>query len=203
VAAPTILNSLCLPCQTEWQQLQDQLELLSVSYVVKPTLVRGLDYYNKTVFEFVSRHLGAQDSFCAGGRYDQLVGQLGGAQDQPSIGAAIGFERLLLLVEQKQNNEQISPTAIMAIIIPVAKEQESLALLVADHLRVQQISVDALFDGSMKQKMKQANRLQARFVILIGEDEQKNHSVTIKEMATGVQQTMLQREAAAYLKGRV
>src|SRR3984957_10422043 len=102
--APTISECLCSRCAAEWAQLQDQLHILSVTYAHKPTLVRGLDYYSKTVFEFVSYDLGAQNTFCGGGRYDQLVSQLGGTQDQPSIGAAIGIERLMLLLDAQHNN---------------------------------------------------------------------------------------------------
>ena len=91
-------------CQAEWQQLQHDLELLSVTFKVQPSLVRGLDYYNKTVFEFVSGGLGAQNAFCGGGRYDQLVTQIGGKTDQQSIGAAIGFERLLMLIEPHKDS---------------------------------------------------------------------------------------------------
>ena len=91
--APHIIDHLGAACQAEWQKLQHDLELLSVTFKVQPTLVRGLDYYNKTVFEFVSGGLGAQNTFCGGGRYDQLVTQIGGKTDQQSIGAAIGIER--------------------------------------------------------------------------------------------------------------
>jgi len=97
--APCTTDVLCSCCALEWQQLQDWLTMLSVSYVHQPRLVRGLDYYSKTVFEFVSNALGAQNAFCAGGRYDQLVRQIGGKQDEPSVGAAIGVERLMLILE--------------------------------------------------------------------------------------------------------
>ena len=92
IDAPAITGHLCSMCNDEWQQLQEKLSLLSVTFIYKPTLVRGLDYYNKTVFEFVSSSLGAQSTFCGGGRYDQLVSQIGSKVDRPCVGAAFGIE---------------------------------------------------------------------------------------------------------------
>src|SRR3989338_1879014 len=129
--APQLVNFFNETSQKEWQQLQNQLEELSVSFVVNPRLVRGLDYYNKTVFEFMSPDLGAQSTFCGGGRYDHLVSQVGGKQDQPSIGAAIGFDRLLLLVEMIRNKLILPQPPTLYVIIPLSQEQHSLALLLS------------------------------------------------------------------------
>ncbi len=135
--APRLIDCLCQACSLEWTTLQNDLELLSVTYVVQPHLVRGLDYYRKTVFEFTSNNLGAQSAFCGGGRYDQLVSDIGGKQDQPSIGAAIGMERLLLLLEPYKDQLPLAQLPPLHVIIPMQQAQKPLALLLADELQAQ------------------------------------------------------------------
>jgi histidyl-tRNA synthetase len=199
--APQLLSNLCLPCKTEWQQLQDQLEMLSVAFTIKPTLVRGLDYYNKTVFEFMSSNLGAQNAFCGGGRYDQLVAQLGGREDQPSVGAAIGIERLLMLLEPIKDRLQLPELPALHVIIPMAVEQQTLALLLTQELVQQNLCVDVLLDGgSMKSMMRQANKMGAQFCLILGADEQEKKEVTVKNMVTGQETRVKQIEVAGFLK---
>lgn len=199
--APYITDSLCKACAQEWKQLQEQLHMLSVSFSHKPTLVRGLDYYNKTVFEFVSKNLGAQDTFAGGGRYDQLVGQIGGKEDLPSVGAALGVERLLLLLEPQQNSLPIPQPAALYVIAPLAPEQRMLALLLADQLRASNLCVDVLLEGdSVKSMMRKANKLGAAYVLMIGQEEQAAKQVTIKNMVTGEQERVAQVDAVSYLK---
>jgi len=197
--APHIADHLCAHCSQEWQDLQKQLSLLSISHVYKPTLVRGLDYYNKTVFEFVSKNLGAQDTFCGGGRYNQLVKQLGGSQDQPAIGAAFGIERLMLLLEPLRNQLTLTRAALH-IIIPMSSEQHTLALLLADELQTHNICTDILFEGSMKSMMRKASKLSAAYVLILGETEQANRTVTVKNMITGQEESVAQVDLAALLK---
>lgn len=199
--APYIAESLCTPCAEQWQQLKDQLDLLSVSYAYKPTLVRGLDYYNKTVFEFVSDNLGAQNAFCGGGRYDQLIAQLGGKQDQPSIGAAIGIERLMLLLEPMREKLSLGQLPALHVIIPVAKEQQSLALLVADELYAADLCTQVLLEGdSMKSMMRQANKMGASYCIILGEEEQNSRTATVKNMMNATEERMPQTALISYLK---
>jgi len=190
--APHIADHLCETCTQEWHELQKQLNLLSVSHVYRPTLVRGLDYYNKTVFEFVSKNLGAQDTFCGGGRYNQLVKQLGGNQDQPAVGAAFGMERLMLLLEPLRDQLHIPMPPALHIIIPMSATQHTLALLLADELHAHDICTDVLFEGSMKSMMKKANKLGAAYVLIIGETEQENRTVMLKNMITGNEEQVLQ-----------
>lgn len=200
-SAPQIIDSLCSACQTEWAQLREQLHLLSVSYACKPTLVRGLDYYSKTVFEFVSYDLGAQNTFCGGGRYDQLVTQLGGKQDQPSIGAAMGLERLMLLLDTQHNNHPLSHLPALHVLMPMATQQVPLALLLADTLTAAGICTELLLDqDSLKSMLRHANKLGATYAIVIGEDEQASRTATVKNMTTGVQDTIAQIELVHYLK---
>lgn len=199
-SAPYIAENLCAPCATEWQQLKDQLDMLSVSYVYKPTLVRGLDYYNKTVFEFASDNLGAQNAFCAGGRYDSLVAQLGGKQDQPSVGAALGIERLMLLLEPMRDQLPLPQLPTLHVIIPMAKEQQSLALLLADELQAAGLCTELLLEGdSMKSMMRHANKVAATYALILGQDEQDTRTVTIKHMTKGTSERIPQIEAVAYL----
>ncbi|HJM69233.1 MAG TPA: histidine--tRNA ligase, partial [Candidatus Babeliales bacterium] len=112
--APKIVDNLTESAE-EWKQLQEQLDLLSVSYTVDPKLVRGLDYYSKTVFEFVSPNLGSQNTFCGGGRYNNLVKAIGGKQDQPSIGASIGIERLMMVLEPLKDTLALPQPAALTI----------------------------------------------------------------------------------------
>lgn len=199
--APFIADNMCEPCTGEWATLQEELSLLSVNYAYKPTLVRGLDYYNKTVFEFSSENLGAQNAFCGGGRYDQLIGQIGGREDQPSIGAAMGIERLMLLLEQNLDKISLPQKPALQVVMPFSKDQHMLALLIADELHAQSITVETLLEGdSIKSMMKKANKLGAAHAIMLGEDEQKNKTVAVKNMITGEQVVIAQTELVNYLK---
>lgn len=198
--APKITDHLCQSCAHEWQSVQNQLSLLSVNFIIEPKLVRGLDYYSKTVFEFVSPDLGAQSAFAGGGRYDQLVSHLGGKQDQPSVGAAIGVERLLLLLQSVKESLSLPLAKTVRVIIPMSEGQQTLALLLADELRAQDIAVEVLLDGSFKNMMKKANKLGALHAILIGQDEQDAREVTVKNMITGAQERIAQTALVSYLK---
>lgn len=199
-SAPRMTDHLCVECDQEWKQLQQQLSLLSVSYVHKPTLVRGLDYYNKTVFEFVSKNLGAQDTFCGGGRYNQLAKELGAAQDFPSIGAAIGIERLLLLLEPYKERLALPVLPPLHIIIPLSGEQHALALLLADTVRSHDLCVDVLFEGSLKSMMRKASKLGAAYVLILGETEQQTKKVVVKNMVTGQEESVEQIAVVECLK---
>jgi histidyl-tRNA synthetase len=195
-----MIDALCSECSPEWVTLQNQLQLLSVSFVHNPNLVRGLDYYNKTVFEFVSSNLGAQSAFCGGGRYNQLAQELGNKNDYPSIGAAIGIERLLLLLEPLQEQLPLEKLDPLYVVLPLSESQHALALLVADTLRATQLCVDVLFEGSVKSMMRKASKMGAAYVLLIGENEQQSRTVVIKNMITGTEETVAQIDIISALK---
>lgn len=198
--APIIIDNLCDACDREWKELQQELQLLSVSFVVNPLLVRGLDYYNKTVFEFSSNDLGAQNAFCGGGRYDQLVGQLGARTDQPSIGAAIGLERVMLLLEPIKNSLPLPQRPALHVIAPLSEEQNALALVLADTLQAQNLCTDVLLEGgSLKSMMRTANKMGAAYVLILGDEEQQSKSVTVKNMMTGTQETIAQIDVVNYV----
>lgn len=199
--APKITDSLCATCNTEWETLQSLLRQLSVSFSHAPTLVRGLDYYGKTVFEFSSSQLGAQSAFGGGGRYDYLATALGGKTDQPSIGAGLGIERILLILEQISNLPLPAQPPLYAI-LPLTAEQVALGLQVADELHAHNLCAQLFVEGdSMKSMMRQANKLGAHACIIIGPDEQAAGLVTVKQMTTGQESKIAQRELVAHIKG--
>ena len=199
--APHIAQNLCVDCQREWQQVQDELHILSVSFSYNPLLVRGLDYYDKTVFEFTSANLGAQTAFCGGGRYNRLATQLGAKHDVPCVGASIGLERLLLLLEPMIDKLALPQEPPLTIIIPLSAEQQSLALLLADELQAQNICVDVFVDEeSIKTMMRKANKMGAAYVLIIGPDEQAQRKVTVKKMVTGQEEKIDQTAVVSYLK---
>lgn len=191
--APKMIDNLSSESQVEWHTLQQQLELLSVSYAVNPKLVRGLDYYNKTVFEFVSNDLGAQNTFCGGGRYDALARELGAKHNVPSIGAAIGIERVVLLLETRKDRLPLPQAPKLIAVVPMTEQQKMLALLIADELHAHDMCVDVLLDGgSMKKLMGKANKMGAAYAVIIGEDEQATHEVMLKNMLKGTEERIKQ-----------
>lgn len=199
--APHIADNVCSACQKEWEQFKHTLDILSVSWTYVPTLVRGLDYYDKTVFEFVSDSLGAQNTFCSGGRYDHLVTYLGGKTDYPSIGAAIGIERLLLLLEPITDKLPLPQAPAIQAIVPMSSAQNDLALLIADELQTQGLCVDVFLDGaSLKSMMRKAHKMGAQHTIIIGSQEQEKGEVNVKNMQTGEEQRIVQTELVSYLK---
>ncbi len=198
--APRLVDHLCPPCSAEWVQLQRGLELLSVTHVCTSSLVRGLDYYNKTVFEFASERLGAQSTFCAGGRYDQLVKELGGKEDEPSVGAALGIERIMLLLEPLRAKLALPEKQALHVIMPLGAEQHALALLLAENLQHHGFCIDVFLDNdSPKSMMRKAHKLGASSCLILGTEEQQNRTVTIKNMVTGSQETVDQARAHAHL----
>jgi histidyl-tRNA synthetase len=199
--APHTTDSLCAACMQEWKTLQDGLQMLSISSVHVPTLVRGLDYYSKTVFEFVSDALGAQNAFCAGGRYDSLFEQLGGKGSMPALGAALGIERILLMLEPIKDQLPLPQLPKLHVIIPMSAEQQMLALLLADELYAAQLCTQVLLDGaSMKSMMRTANKLAAHYCLIVGSDEQQTKTVTVKNMVAGTEEKVAQVELVKYLK---
>ncbi len=199
--APRIADNLCKECAIEWQQLRDNLEHLSISYSYTPTLVRGLDYYDKTVFEFVSSELGAQNAFCGGGRYNHLVKEIGAKEDQPSLGASMGIERLLLLLERVKDKLTLPVQPALYLVIPLTQEQHPLALLLADELQGRDLCTDVLVDeASLKSMMRKANKMGAKYALIIGPDEQKEKMVTVKNMITGAEEKIAQRDITRFLE---
>ncbi|MFZ3064024.1 MAG: histidine--tRNA ligase [Nitrospirota bacterium] len=182
--APVILDYLCDGCKKHFDKVKETLKILNVSYTLNPRLVRGLDYYTKTTFELVSTNLGAQNAVAAGGRYDGLVEELGGPKT-PGIGFAIGIERLASLME-KDNFKTNKPDVFIATLGDKAKD---ISVSLIDSLREKGIKAETDYeDASLKSQMRKADKLGARFVLIIGEDEIKKGSALLRDMEKKTQE---------------
>jgi histidyl-tRNA synthetase len=198
--APKIVDHLNPASKKEWEKLQEDLSLLSVSFSYNPKLVRGLDYYNKTVFEFVSNDLGAQNAFCGGGRYDRLSIELGDSQEHPALGAAIGIERLMIILEPMRDKLPLPQPAPLYVIMPLSEEQNPLALLLADTLHAANRTTDTLLEGdSLKSMMRKTNKMGAAYALILVDEEQQNRSVLVKNMMNGQQEQVAQIDLVNYL----
>lgn len=187
---------LCADCRAHFAQVKEGLDALEVPYKITPYLVRGLDYYTRTVFEISHSELGAQDALGAGGRYDNLIAQLGGPQTG-AIGFAFGIERLLLVSRLKL--ELIQKNLVYTISLGEAAGKYNLKLLAG--LRSSGVACDTDYEAkSLKGALRKANDLKARFVVIIGEDELKKGTVTVKDMVSGAQKELKPGEIAAYVK---
>ncbi len=182
--APKISDFLCDSCRAHFEKLRRLLDDTGIAYVVDPMLVRGLDYYTNTVFEFVSSHLGAQATVCGGGRYNGLVGSLGGP-DMPGLGFGCGIERLMLTLEAVGNvpKNDVVPDIFIAHMGDAA---EAAAHKLVYELRTLGISAERDTTGrSLKAQMKYADKTGAKKSLVIGDDELASGRVTVKNMADG------------------
>jgi len=181
---PSILDYLCDECSTHFKTVQKVLDTLHLPYTVDNRLVRGLDYYTKTAFEITSTSLGSQDALAGGGRYDMLVEELGGAPT-PGVGFAAGIERLLTALTA---SEQFQPPVLTPELFIVALDEpsRSFAFQKAMELRNKGIAVEMDYnDRSVKAQMREANRQQAHYVIVVGSNELASGKGILKEMSTG------------------
>jgi histidyl-tRNA synthetase len=161
-------------------QVTDGLDRLAIAYRLNPRLVRGLDYYTHTAFEFTTARLGAQGAVVAGGRYDGLIEAMGGPAT-PGIGWAAGIERLAMLIAEP-------PAATRPIaVIPVDGEAEAEALELTHRLRREGFTVDLGYRGNLARRMKRANKLGASAALILGEDERAQGAVTLRDLDTGEQ----------------
>lgn len=182
--APSILNFLDEECQEHFHQVQQLLNQLKIPYNVSSRLVRGLDYYNKTVFEITSGDLGAQNSIGGGGRYDGLMKDLGGP-DLPTIGFGTGIERIIQTL-LKQQIPMPPPYRPLLFVIPLGREAMKICFSLVHKLRQEGIAVQMDFSGKKVGKaMQLADKLKARYTIVIGENEMRSQEVDLKEMESG------------------
>ncbi len=182
--APKVTDYLCDECENHFASVQKYLDAMGIQYKVNPSIVRGLDYYTKTVFEFVSNQIGAQGTVCGGGRYDGLVKEVGGP-DTPALGFAIGIERLLLLMAAQ--NVPFPEEAKCDIYIASMGENATVkAAQIASDLRGE--GIHAQFDvvgRSVKAQMKFANKIGAAYTVVLGDSELEEGKAKLKNMATG------------------
>ena len=174
---------LCPDCDTHFNEVRSGLDALKITYEVSPHLVRGLDYYTQTVFEITHDELGAQDAIGAGGRYNNLVQELGGPE-LGAIGFALGVERLLLA----QTIQEKTKTDNLIYVITLGAEAKNKGIEILHHLRQNEIPADMDYEGrSIKGAMRKASDLKVKFALIIGEDELKKNTVMLKDMNSGEQ----------------
>ena len=184
--APVMLDFLCDGCREHFEGVKKHLESAKLKFTVNPKIVRGLDYYTKTVFEFVSGDIGAQSTVCGGGRYDGLVGQMGGPE-MPSLGFAMGIERLLMVMEAQ--NAEFPEAKIPDVYIATMGESAKLKAtkLCMDIRNEGFTAVTDIAGRSVKAQMKYADKIGAKFSTVIGDDDLANDRCILKNMTTGEQ----------------
>ena len=198
-AAPKLLDHLDEESKQEFEALCQNLDDAGLAYEINPRLVRGLDYYGKTVFEWVTDHLGSQGTVCAGGRYDGLVEQLGG-KGATAIGFAIGLDRLIALLEAMDSLPKIAK--IDAYLVAVGEQASKQSLQLAEKLRDQIPDLKLITHcggGSFKSQFKRADRSGARWTLILGDDEVAKKVIGVKTMETGEQETISWEALTTYL----
>lgn len=182
--APTVLDYICDDCREHFEGVKKCLDAVGIEYTVNPTIVRGLDYYTRTVFEFVSSSIGAQGTVCGGGRYDGLIEELGG-QHTPSLGYAIGIERLLLLLEAQGIEIPAAPTCDIYI-AGLGEKAQLKSFELVKTVRSSSLSAECDIVGrSLKAQMKYADKIGAKFSIVLGDSEIESGKAQLKNMETG------------------
>ena len=180
-AAPHTLDHLCPDCAGHFETLKTLLSSLGLAFKVEPLLVRGLDYYTRTAFEVLSGDLGAQNAVAGGGRYDGLARELGGG-NLPAVGFAAGLERLILLIQDRSPTTEAGPDCYLAVLHPTALVP---AFKLAENLRGQGLRVAADWvPGSLKSRLKRADKLGAARVFMLGEDEIAARQATVRDMSS-------------------
>jgi histidyl-tRNA synthetase len=191
---PTIVEHLCDPCREHFEKVKQYLCDQETAYEVRPRLVRGLDYYMRTTFEVVHGSLGAQNSVLGGGRYDGLAESLGSKIHSPGIGFSIGEDRLVMSVEEAQ------PAASLDLVIaPVGEPALRESAKIAQALRKSGASVELASEGKLKRVLELADKLGARFTLIVGENEMTAGRYALKNMSTGEQRELTLEEITAAL----
>ena len=196
--APVILDYLCDDCRAHHESVCAQLTKLGIDFKVNPHIVRGLDYYTRTVFEFISSDIGAQGTVSGGGRYNDLIEDVGG-KPCPAVGFGMGLERLILTMEALglPFGEANVPDVYIA---PLCDEAKDEAMLIANTLRSADISADTdLLGRSFKAQLKYVNKTGARFMIVVGTDEIANGEYQVKNLLSGASEQVRKEDLTAYL----
>lgn len=184
--APHTIDHLCPECEAHLHELQADLDAAGIPYVMDPHIVRGLDYYTRTVFEFIAEGIGAQSTVCGGGRYDGLMEELGGPK-MAGIGFAMGITRLILAMQQCGVVIE-NPNKPVLYIASMGKAAENRALTIVNGLRAAGVMADCdVMSRSLKAQMKYADKIGAKYVLMLGDNEIETGTAVLKEMATGEQ----------------
>ncbi len=196
--APRLIDSLGDESKAHFQSFCDGLELLGIPYVINPVLVRGLDYYGHTVFEWVTDKLGSQATICAGGRYDKLVEQLGGSPT-PAVGFALGLERIILLLETLGLNPiaEVNTSLFIVTMSPKAMQHGLLLAEKIRHAHPQLHVITHTAGGSFKSQFKKADKSGARLALILGDDELLEHKVSIKDLRNEREQIRIEQDTIA------
>ncbi len=197
-ALPSIQDHLCAPCQTHFTAVRTHLDDRGITYEVKPRMVRGLDYYTRTTFEIVHGALGAQNSVLGGGRYDGLAEALGSKVPAPGIGFSIGEDRLVMGAEQE--HPDAFKGTLDLYIAPIGALAERHAASLARDLRSAGCSVELGLDSKLKRSLDLANKMGARFALIVGDNEMAAGQYTLKNMQSGEQQTVARAELPQRIK---
>jgi histidyl-tRNA synthetase len=184
-ALPTVHEHLCATCAEHFSMVRMLLDDRRIAYTVKPRLVRGLDYYMRTTFEYVHTGLGAQNSVLGGGRYDGLAEQLGSKVHSPGIGFSIGEDRLVMTLEQA--SPEAHAHQLQLFIAPMGAECARHAAGIAHALRAKGVVVELGADAKLKRSMEIANKQGAQYVLLVGDNERTSGQYVLKNMASGEQ----------------
>ncbi len=196
--APRFSDYLCEACREHFDSVKKYLNLLGIDYHENPYIVRGLDYYSRTAFEFTAGGLGAQDAIGGGGRYDYLVEELGGAPT-PGIGFALGVDRMVIALEAQNVSVPTHPPVDVYIAVLGAPAMP-VAVQLAQQFRDKGLKTDLEYNGrGLRAQMKTANKLNARCVVMIGEDEVNRGSATVRNMESGAQQSVAFAQLAEVL----
>jgi len=194
--APRVTDFLCDACKSHFEMVLSLLRSLNIPYVLNPLLVRGLDYYTSTTFEVTSEHLGSQKAVAAGGRYDRLVEEFGGPKT-PAIGFAVGMERLITLLKEGGEVSQPSPDVFIATIGQKAVTEGT---LMAERARAEGLWAEVGYDGSsLKSQLRKADRMSARYVFIIGDDEISAAKVKWKNLRDSSQGEIAFEELDAFI----
>lgn len=201
IGVPEITDNLCDECKDHFEKVQQYLTAIGIPFTLDTRLVRGLDYYTKTAFEIMYAPLGAQSTVCGGGRYDGLIEEIGGPST-PGIGFAVGMERLLLTLQEQKllpPSQEKQPVYILAL----GDEAKLMAFKLQQELRAQgrYVEID-LMNRSMKGQMKYANKINASYTVIIGEDEMTKGEAQVRNMATKEQQSIPLTQVVTYIAGK-
>ena len=199
--APKILDYLCDDCSAHFEEVKECLTLSGVEYEIDPRIVRGLDYYTRTVFEFVSTSIGAQGTVCGGGRYDALIEQIGG-KPTPAVGYAAGIERLLMVMEQTGVEIPAAPVPTVYI-AGMDADCRKKAFALASELRLNGVNAEVdLMERSVKAQFKYADKIGAKYVAVIGGNELAEGKANVKCMANGESESVVFADMVAYFQGK-
>ncbi len=201
-SAPKLISHLDAESAQHFDEFKAYLDCLDIPYIINTRLVRGLDYYNRTVFEWTTTDLGAQGTICAGGRYDGLVEQMGG-KNCPAVGFALGLERLILLIQAQGLSIGERKKSIYMVALGDEAQRKSMQIAKQLHQALPQVILyNDIGMGSFKSQFKKANKVDADFAIILGEEEINNNQVAIKPLkGQGEQKNMNLEEAIHYFKG--